>query len=84
MTPARDKSWVGGGNLQVRLGGALQMGGSWIEDSSPGSPFRLRSVNTTLRLGRSSTIVIEGAQSTGTINTGIGGTPSSDRGGCGP
>ena len=84
MTPAAEKSWVGGANLQVRLGGALQMGGSWIEDSSPGSPFRLRSVNTTLRLGSSSTIVIEGAQSTGTINTGIGGTPSSDRGGCGP
>ena len=71
-----EKSWVGGANLQVRLGGALQMGGSWIEDSSPGSPFSLRSVNTTLRLGSSSTIVIEGAQSTGTISTGIGGPPS--------
>ena len=68
-----EKSWVGGANVQVRLGGALQMGGSWVEDSSPGSPFSLRSLNTTLRLGSSSTIVIEGAQSTGTINTGIGG-----------
>ena len=79
-----EKSWVGGANLQVRLGGALQMGGSWIEDSSPGSPFRLRSVNTTLRLGSSSTIVIEGAQSTGTINTGIGGTPPSTAAGADP
>ena len=79
-----EKSWVGGANLQVRLGGALQMGGSWIEDSSPGSPFRLRSVNTTLRLGRSSTIVIEGAQSTGTINTGIGGTPPPTAAGADP
>ena len=70
-----EKTWVGGANLQVRLGGALQMGGSWIEDSSPASPFRLGSVNTTLRLGRSSTIVVEGARSTGTINTGLGGTP---------
>ena len=60
------------------------MGGSWIEDSSPGSPFRLRSVNTTLRLGSSSTIVIEGAQSTGTINTGIGGTPPSTAAGVDP
>ena len=71
-----EKSWVGGGNVQVRLAGALQMGGSWIRDSSPGSPFSLSSVNTTLRLGSSSTIVIEGAQSTGTIFTGIGGPPS--------
>ena len=55
-----DKSWVGGGNVQMRFGKSLQVGGSWIEDGTPGSPYRLRSVNTTLRLGSSSTIVIEG------------------------
>ena len=79
-----EKTWVGGANLQVRLGGALQMGGSWIEDSSPASPFRLGSVNTTLRLGRSSTIVVEGARSTGTINTGLGATPPSTAAGADP
>ena len=79
----RSRGWAAA-NLQVRLGGALQMGGSWIRDSSPGSPFSLSSVNTTLRLGSSSTIVIEGAQSTGTINTGIGGPPLPCGGRCGP
>ena len=75
-----DKSWVGGGNVQVRFG-SVQVGGSWIEDGTPGSPYRLQSVNTTLRLGASSTIVVEGAQSTGTINTGLGGTlPTSEAG----
>jgi hypothetical protein len=79
-----ERSWVGGANFQVRLGGALQTGGSWVEDSSSGSPFRLRSLNASLRLGASSTIVIEGAQSTGTINTGIGTTLPSDVAGVDP
>jgi uncharacterized repeat protein (TIGR01451 family) len=69
-----DKSWVGGGNVQMKFGSSVQVGGSWIEDGTPGSSYRLLSVNSTLRLGNSSTIVIEGAQSTGTINTGLGGT----------
>ena len=65
--------WVAGGNVQMRLGRSLQVGGSWIEDGTPGSAYRLISATTTLRLGDASTVVIEGAQSTGTINTGIGG-----------
>jgi hypothetical protein len=51
-----DKSWVGGGNLQMRFGSSLQVGGSWIEDGAPGSPYRLISANTTLRLGSASTV----------------------------
>jgi hypothetical protein len=79
-----DKSWVGGGNVQMRLGGSLQIGGSWIEDGTPGASYRLRSLNTTLRLGSSSTVVIEGAQSVGTINTGLGGTVPPDAAGVDP
>ena len=31
-----DKSWVGGGNVQMRFGSSLQVGGSWIEDGDAG------------------------------------------------
>jgi uncharacterized repeat protein (TIGR01451 family) len=64
-----EKAWVGGANAQFSVGRYVQLGGSWAEDGTAGAPYRLRSVNGTVRLGGSTTLVVEGAQSTGTVNT---------------
>jgi hypothetical protein len=64
-----EKSWVGGVDGQVKLGRFVQMGGSWAEDRAPGAPYRLRSVNSTARLGRSTSFIAEAAQTIGTVNS---------------
>ena len=70
-----EKSWVGGLDGQLALGRVLRVGGSWAEDRAPASPYRLTSVNGTLRIGRSTVIVAEGAQSTGVAGQGLFGQP---------
>jgi len=64
-----EKSWISGVDGQVKLGRFVQVGGSWAEDRAPAAPYRLRSVNSTVRLGRSTMLVAEGAQTITTINT---------------
>ena len=64
-----EKAWVAGADGQVTVGRRLQLGGSWAEDTTDGAPFRLHSVNGTLAIGRFTSIVAEGARTTGTINT---------------
>lgn len=64
-----EKSWVSGGDTAVNLGRFVQVGGSWAEDRAPQSPYRLRSVNGSVRFGTTTTFVAEAAQSLGTVNT---------------
>lgn len=58
-----DKAWVGGLDGQAKLGRYVQVGGSWAEDRTPGTPYRLWSLNSTARLGRSAVLVAETAES---------------------
>lgn len=64
-----EKSWVSGGDGAVNLGRFVQVGGSWAEDRAPQSPYRLRSVNASMKFGSTTTFVAEAAQSLGTVNT---------------
>jgi hypothetical protein len=64
-----ERAWVGGVDGQVAVGRNVRLGGSWAEDGTEGATYRLRSVNGTVRLGGSTTLVAEAAQSTGDVNT---------------
>jgi hypothetical protein len=64
-----DKAWIGGADGHVKLGRFVQVGGSWAEDGTSGAPYRLGSVNGSVKLGKSTTLVAEGAQTSGTVNT---------------
>jgi hypothetical protein len=64
-----DKAWIGGADGHVKLGRFVQVGGSFVEDGTPGAPYRLGSLNGSVKLGASTTLVAEGAQTSGTVNT---------------
>ena len=64
-----NKAWIGGIDGNVKLGRFVQVGGSWAEDRTPGAPYRLGSVNGIVKLGSRTTLVAEGAQTIGTVNT---------------
>ncbi|HUU34845.1 MAG TPA: hypothetical protein VMW48_12340, partial [Vicinamibacterales bacterium] len=70
-----EKSWVGGLDGQIALGRFLHVGGGWAEDRTPGSAYRLTSINGTVQIGRSTVLVAEGAQSTGVGGQGLLGQP---------
>ncbi len=57
------KFWVGGGNAQLRLGKALEIGGSFADNSDPLTPYRLVSGNATWNIGRNTTWLVESARS---------------------
>ncbi len=61
--------WVVGGDAQVKLNAAFEVGGSAVTDRNPLAPYDLMSGNVTWRLGPRTAIVLEGAQSTSTVNT---------------
>jgi hypothetical protein len=61
--------WVVGGDAQVKLNAAFEIGGSAVSDRNPLAPYDLMSGNFTWRLGPRTAVVIEGAQSTSTVNT---------------
>ncbi|MFN7982977.1 MAG: hypothetical protein U0Q11_14050 [Vicinamibacterales bacterium] len=65
-----DKTWVSGVDASLRATGHLEFGGAWIDDTTSGSGYRLRSASSTIRFGKETTLIIEGAQSRGTIGTG--------------
>ena len=64
-----EKFWVFGGDVQAKLGSALEIGGSAAVDRNDLAPYRLQSANATLRLGERSAIVAEVAHSRAEINT---------------
>ncbi len=63
--------WVAGADAQVKLGNALELGGSYLKDKNPLTPTvtgerkltELASVNVGLALGNSAKVVLEAAQS---------------------
>jgi hypothetical protein len=64
-----DEFWIVGGDGQLKINDTLEVGGSAVKDKNPLSPYELLSGNATLRLGPKTAIVVEGAQSTSTVNT---------------
>ncbi len=61
--------WVVGADGQLKLGEALEVGGSIAKDRNPLAPYDLVSGNATVRLTQGTVLVVEGAQSTSTVNT---------------
>ncbi len=61
--------WVGGADVQVKLGGGVEVGASAVEDRNTLSPYRLYSGNASWQIAPRTTLVIEGAHSTSTVNT---------------
>lgn len=67
-----EEFWVGGVDGQVRVNDYLEIGGSWVEDRNPLSPYRLQSANAGIRLGERTMLVFEAAHSESTVyQTGI-------------
>lgn len=58
--------WVGGIDGQIKLNENIEVGGSWVEDRNPLSPYRLQSVNAGIRLNENTMIVAEVARSAST------------------
>lgn len=61
--------WVAGGDGQLRINQAVEVGGSLVADRNPLAAYDLASANLTVRLAERTALVIEGAQSTSTVNT---------------
>jgi uncharacterized repeat protein (TIGR01451 family) len=55
--------WVAGGEGRVRVGPRLELGGSWVDDHDPSSPFGLRSAFAGAKLGEATTLEGEVATS---------------------
>lgn len=64
-----DPYWTVGGDAQVKLAEQLELGGSLVKDRNPLAPYDLASANATWRMGPRTALVVEGAQSTSTVNT---------------
>ena len=61
--------WVMGADGQWRLNDTLEVGGSVVKDKNPLAPYDLASANVTVRVAPRTALVVEGAQSTSTVNT---------------
>jgi len=61
--------WVMGADGQWRLTDSLDVGGSLVKDRNPLAAYDLASANATVRLGPRTALVVEGAESTSTVNT---------------
>ena len=57
------KFWLGGIDGQVKITPNIEIGGSIVDDRNPTSPYRLSSVNSTIRLGAQTFLVGEYARS---------------------
>lgn len=58
--------WVGGVDGQFKLTDNIEVGGAWIEDRNPLSPYRLQSANAGIKLNENTMIVGEVAHSQST------------------
>jgi hypothetical protein len=61
--------WVAGADAQVRLTDGIEVGGSAVTDRNALAPYDLVSGNVTFKLAPRTAVVVEGAQSTSTVNT---------------
>lgn len=57
------KFWIGGVDGQWKITPWLEVGGSHVQDQNPADPYRLSSVNGTIRLGENTFVVGEFARS---------------------
>ncbi len=64
-----DEFWVIGADGQYRATETIEIGGSAVKDKNPLSPYELVSANATLRIAPRTALVVEGAQTTSTVNT---------------
>jgi hypothetical protein len=64
-----DKFLTYGLDGQVKLGDRFEVGGSFVEDKNPLSPYRLGSVNASARVGTAGSIVLEVANSASSAYT---------------
>ncbi|HPH08918.1 MAG: hypothetical protein V9G21_12935 [Methylotenera sp.] len=61
-----EQFWVGGIDGQIKITNNIEVGGAWVEDRNPLSPYRLQSVNTGIKLGENTMLVGEIARSDST------------------
>jgi hypothetical protein len=66
-----DRFWVGGADAQVKLGESIEVGGSIVEDRNPTLPYKLKSANSTGKLGEKTFVSAELAQSNGQSGSGV-------------
>lgn len=64
-----DPYWTVGGDAQVKVTDAIEVGGALVKDRNPLAPYDLASANATWRMGPRTAAVVELAQSTSTVNT---------------
>jgi hypothetical protein len=57
------KFWVGGVDGQIKLTERLEVGGSYVKDDNPITPFELASVNATIKLADKTFAIVEAARS---------------------
>ena len=64
-----DAFWVVGADGQLRINESLELGGSAVDDQNPYAANRLASANLGWRIAPSTLMVVEVAQTEGTVNT---------------
>jgi hypothetical protein len=68
---------------QVKLGQRFEVGGSYVQDKNPQSPYRLGSANASVRLGESGTVTVEVANSASSFYAAGGNTTLTPSGAAG-
>lgn len=64
--------WVYGLDGQFKLGKMLEVGGSYVKDKNPYTPYTLMSGNATVKLGENTAIVAEYARSKSVLGSDVG------------
>ena len=59
--------WLLGADGEYNLNSYLTVGGSFVDDRNPTSPFRMESVNAMAKLGEHTTLTVEAAQTSATL-----------------
>ena len=62
---------MGGVDAALRVTKHVEFGGGWLDDMTSGSNYRLRSVNSTIRFGLTTSLHLEGADSQGSATNGV-------------
>lgn len=64
-----EQFWVGGIDGQFKITNNIEVGGAWVEDRNPLSPYRLQSANAGIKLGENTMLVGEIARSNSSTYT---------------